>query len=181
LRLARDRIEASLFGELDRLIQKLPTFRPLLDVLRSCDIDPKSQDAWRLSAIMVVQLCWALTKLPRPKSTKWTADTDLALEIQMIGLCYGPEALSERKAIKKIAATWDFLYTRQAGRKSPKADAKTQREEALRQRWRDLKHRNSLLDATLRFGAGGEKLSESNPLQFSSFAGDSPAQRRKSA
>jgi hypothetical protein len=177
----RERIEDRLIGELDRLIQKLPTYGPLADVLRSCQIEPKGQDAWRLSAIMVVQLCWALTKLPRPKSSKWTADTDLALEVQMIGLCYGPEGLSERRAIKKLAATWDFPYTPQAGRKSPKTDAKAQREQALRQRWKDLKHRSSLLDATLRFGAGGENLSASDPLQFPNFAGDSALRRRKSA
>jgi hypothetical protein len=153
---SRDKIEARLIGELDRLIQKLPTYGPLADVLRSRQIDPKSRDAWRLSAIMVVHLCRALTKLPRPKSNRWTAETDLALEVQMIGLCYGPEGLGERKAIKKLAATWEFPYTPQTGRRSPKSAPRTQREEALLSRWKDLKRRNSFVDARLKIGAGGE-------------------------
>jgi hypothetical protein len=43
--------------ELDRLIMKLPTFRPLAKFLRSQGIDPKSQESQRLSTIMIVQLC----------------------------------------------------------------------------------------------------------------------------
>ena len=144
--------------EIDVLIKRLPTFKPLAKFLQSLGVDPMGQEARRLSAYMVAHLAMGVKKLPRPKptkSTRWTEAHDVELRLEVSRLrCV--EGISERAAIRKLAATWPFPYSPHAGRRSSKSDPKKQREEALLARWNSLKRREkSWEEEAAQYGAAG--------------------------
>jgi hypothetical protein len=124
------------------LIGQLAQYRAVAKILRSLRLDPNSNDAWRLCALMVAALLEGLQKLPRTKKTKhkWTIDDDSALELEML-LLHDIGGLSERKAIAKLAETGRFLYAPKAGRRFPQSTAEKQRTSALWRRWMDIKKR----------------------------------------
>jgi len=95
---------------------------------------------------MLAHLVLGVKKLPRHKPTKatWTIAHDVALHAQVIRL-QRDEDLSERCAIAKIAASWDFPYKPQAGRRSPKLTPEQQRAAALLSRWNALQRRLKLV------------------------------------
>jgi hypothetical protein len=129
--------------EFDRLAEQLLKFKPLAKFFRSQGVDYETPDAPMLVAHGLAQICLALAKLqpPKPTSNRWTRDHDMALQMKVMWLRYR-ERLSERKAIAKIAATWDFPY---AQHKRPlESDPKTQRELALRKRWTNFQRREKL-------------------------------------
>jgi hypothetical protein len=133
--------------ELDELIRKLAAYRPLADFLRALGINPKTDDAKRLTAYMLAHLVLGVKKLPRAKPTKskWSYLDDFALQIEVLRLRY-EEGLGERAGIRKLAATWPFPYSPQKGRRSPKSNSKKQREDALWSRWMQFKRRRKAYD-----------------------------------
>jgi hypothetical protein len=133
--------------EISQLIGKLAAYRPLADFLRALGINPKTDDAKRLTAYALAYLCLGLKKLPRAKPTKskWSYLDDFALQIEVLRLRH-EEGLSERKAIAKLAATWPFPYAPQKGRRSPKSNPEKQREDALWSRWMQFKRRRKAYD-----------------------------------
>jgi hypothetical protein len=144
--------------EIDVLIRRLPTFKPLAKFLQSLGVDPKSADARRLAACAIVRIAMDAKKLPRPKptkSTKWTEAHDVELRLEVSRLrCV--EGISERASIRKLSATWPFPYSPHAGRRSSKSDPKKQREEALLARWNSLKRREKSWQAeAAQYGAAG--------------------------
>jgi hypothetical protein len=144
--------------EIDVLIRRLPTFKPLAKFLQSLGVNPNASDARRLAACAIVRMAMDVKKLPRPKptkSTKWTEAHDLALQDEVIRLRW-QEGLSERKAIEKIAATQRFPYVPRAGRRYPNSDPKKQQAAALRKHWTDYRKHQKLLEKEVRkLGAAG--------------------------
>jgi hypothetical protein len=127
-----------------KLIGQLAAYRAVAKILRSLRIDPKSNDAWRLSALMVAALLDGLQKLPRTKKAKhkWTIDDDSALELEVL-LLHDVCGLSERQAIAKLADVGRFFYAPKGGRRFPKSDPEKQRAAALWRRWIDIKKRRT--------------------------------------
>jgi hypothetical protein len=133
--------------EINELIRRLAAYRPLADFLRALGINPKTDEAKRLTAFMLAHMVLGVKKLPRPKpaTDRWTIAHDVALHTQVIRL-QRDEGLSERAAVAKIAANWNFPYKSQAGRRSPKFTHEQQRAAALLSRWSALQRRLKLVE-----------------------------------
>lgn len=124
-----------------KLIGQLANYRAVAKILRALRIDPKSTDAWRLSALMVTALLEGLDKFHHTKKTnKWTVDDDSALELEML-ILHDLAGQSERQAIAKLAEAGRFLYAPKTGRRFPKSTSEKQRASALWQRWTRIKKR----------------------------------------
>jgi hypothetical protein len=143
---------------LDDLIKEFAKSKPVVKFLRLLGIDPKSKSAQQLSAYALGQMCLGWQKLRRqrrPDPTKWTIEHDITMHMEVMWLRHG-EGLSERAAIRRLAAVWSFPYAPQSGRRSPKSDSKKQREDALWSRWKSWKRRNkSFEEAKAKLGPWG--------------------------
>jgi hypothetical protein len=152
-----------------KLIGQLAQYRPVAGILRSLRIDPKSKDAWRLTALMVAALLEGLQKLPRTKKTshKWAIDDDSTLEMEMF-LLHDVCGLSARQAIARLAEAGRFFYAPQAGHRFPKSAEQTQRTSALWQRWMRIKKRRAAHNHNL----------DDGDSQFQTRSSKSPNQHR---
>jgi hypothetical protein len=180
--------------EIDKLIRKLTAYRPMADFIRTLGINPKGENARRSVAYALAHMVLGTRKLPRAKPTRdgWTIAHDVALQARVLRLQRN-ESLSERAAIAKIAATWDFPHTRRANKHFPKHNPNRQRELVLRKRWTDLQARLKLIAQEMtKIGAAddwaqalgvpsGERPCQESLFQFTSESSDSAIVRHRAS